>query len=117
VLENPLARDEVGSAGARDETPRLDRNKSMVLILHGREPIWIFEGGTVALGDQRQGGGVGYRQIEAFGRRDLEAALHMGPHAMRTRSRLSSRSNQWGWRLWWRRRCWGGHRSAGGTSW
>jgi hypothetical protein len=95
VLEDPLARDKVGGAGPRDETPSLVHSKSMVLSLHGRETIWIFEGDMVALGDQRQGGGVGHRQIEAIGRRDHEAAICTGLHAMRTTSQLSSQLDRW----------------------
>jgi hypothetical protein len=42
VLEDPLAEDDVGLARIGNETPCLVCNKSVELITHGHEPIWIL---------------------------------------------------------------------------
>jgi hypothetical protein len=52
VLRDPLARDDVGLTRTRTETPCLVYNKSVELITHGYELIWILESSSVDIGDR-----------------------------------------------------------------
>jgi hypothetical protein len=49
VLEDPLARDDVGMSRARDQVPSLVLEKGGVFFLHSSPPIGIGEGTTEGL--------------------------------------------------------------------
>lgn len=50
MTENPLARDDIGTRWARNKRPCVVENESVVLLLHGLEPVWIKESSLVGHG-------------------------------------------------------------------